>query len=1060
MYALKTPSFLRPSSRPSSPSPSPDMGAPTTTERPTRSSMLSFSTFKRTASPPAKPATPVVQDGSYMEVLNLKLSEAVSKALVHPSGTAPAHELLNGKLPLPPGRGRALGDLIAAEIKASSDNAYLRRAIIRTLHRPLSVLVTNISSSLLPLLSSSSFLNPSAPTPSQPTNNTTQLHALGLATFAGELVDVFDELGLGVEDEGRADGSGVGRQFGRGDAVGGQGGQSGRGDGLQGVKRSLRSIVERVLEPLLNAIKNELIVHIDALESPTSAVVFPNLGTKTGANTKSSGSTNNHYNNNTNYLNSHSNSHSHSNNPNNNQNGTTVIHPTIIHLQHILPLYVRTLTRYATTRTSEVYLTRFVLAVIWRALVALANRPSVGGTSISRVPSSPSLSPVGGIGGISGGNGVGNGQGAGGQGGVGKTAGKLKTPPTTPPPSRFTLKLPSSRPPSPTFSAGSGSSDGSSSNHPSSSPLSSSPLSSFSSNSSSHPHNPTQPTPHTDAFALYTLLHTLLPRPSPQNLNAVEAVEDAFGALWGLVGLLGFVGGRGRGGGVGNAHFNPRPNGNNNSNTSCTSFNDSERRGGEKPSLEEELAHVTRDVPSLIALPVVLRAFVWPFLGLGGCLVNGGLGGNNNLNGGVNNFNALNGNVNGHGNGNGNVGGNGNVNGNHGANLGAGAGGNQQGVGEKRFEQATTSLGASALHLSVPPAASGVSGVSNASTLTLNSNSNATLNGSSDTLNGSSTTLNGSSTTLNSNSKTSTPTLSPSSSLSTLSSSVNYTQQQPTQKERPISSLLGLSEHIYRAQCIPGFSRAEACTVAVCGRVLEVLGREVGRVERGVAALGVGASNSAASNFSALGAGNSASNATNASAYTSATLIEYETKLNEAKAALRWLERELAIVVAEQSEQEEEEEEEEEEELARTRSQFRCQGPAQAQVRAQVQSQGVAQVQNQTQAQNQTQNQARNQSQCRGGGREGMKYGYPANGGGSAGAGYGNGGGYGNVGMGVGAGVRGSSYYGVDTDIDLDIDMAIDGLESILGFTADLTREVELVVVVSDVYACDAYCQG
>lgn len=125
MYALKTPSFLRPSSRPSSPSPRPD-SAPMA-DRPSRSSILSFSNLKRTASPLTKPVTPVVQDGSYMAVLNLKLSEAVSKALNQPTATipGPANELLNGRRPIPLGRGRALGDLIISYVALSPSQSLI-----------------------------------------------------------------------------------------------------------------------------------------------------------------------------------------------------------------------------------------------------------------------------------------------------------------------------------------------------------------------------------------------------------------------------------------------------------------------------------------------------------------------------------------------------------------------------------------------------------------------------------------------------------------------------------------------------------------------------------------------------------------------------------------------------------------------------------------------------------------------------------------------------------------------------------------------------------------------
>ena len=48
-----------------------------------------------------------------MEVLSLRLSEAVSKALAQPAGPAPPNELLGGRRPIPAGRGRALGEFLA-----------------------------------------------------------------------------------------------------------------------------------------------------------------------------------------------------------------------------------------------------------------------------------------------------------------------------------------------------------------------------------------------------------------------------------------------------------------------------------------------------------------------------------------------------------------------------------------------------------------------------------------------------------------------------------------------------------------------------------------------------------------------------------------------------------------------------------------------------------------------------------------------------------------------------------------------------------------------------------
>ncbi|THH30128.1 hypothetical protein EUX98_g4068 [Antrodiella citrinella] len=326
MYTLKAPAFLRPSSRPSSPSPvPPHQDSITPPERVSRASVLSFSSFKRTASPLARPAsstslavaTPLVQDGSYMELLNLKLSEAVSKALSQPAGPGVPSELLNGRRPIPSGRGRALAELIVSETKAVRENPYLYRAVLRTLHRPLSVLVNNLSNNLMPLLSSNTFLNPPVPSPQFPNPNPTQLHALGLATFAGELLEMYNEVQLCIEGDMRA-------------------------DGLRVVRDSLVSIVKRVVEPLVTGIKNDLVPHIDALENPNTAPL-PTSGT----------------------------------------NGKPVAavkvatpHLSILYLQGVMPIYARALSRFITSTTAEATLASLLINLVWRGLVALSNRPA------------------------------------------------------------------------------------------------------------------------------------------------------------------------------------------------------------------------------------------------------------------------------------------------------------------------------------------------------------------------------------------------------------------------------------------------------------------------------------------------------------------------------------------------------------------------------------------------------------------------------------------------------------------------------------------------------------
>ena len=116
MHALKPSSLFRPSSRPSSPAPlaaRPD-AAVSVDRVPRNSHKLSLTSFRRPSPVPAPaPAAAIVQDGSYLEVLSFRLNEAVAKVLAQPTGPAAANEQVNGKRPIPPGRGRALGALIS-----------------------------------------------------------------------------------------------------------------------------------------------------------------------------------------------------------------------------------------------------------------------------------------------------------------------------------------------------------------------------------------------------------------------------------------------------------------------------------------------------------------------------------------------------------------------------------------------------------------------------------------------------------------------------------------------------------------------------------------------------------------------------------------------------------------------------------------------------------------------------------------------------------------------------------------------------------------------------------
>ncbi|KAG2146466.1 uncharacterized protein EDB93DRAFT_1086371 [Suillus bovinus] len=452
MISFKHPNPFRPNSRPTSPnSPSrlePAM-VPERTSRPL--TKLSFSSFKRPSSStpiPSPPPTLLVQDGSYLQALSLKLSEAVSKAMMQPTGPALVGELLGGRRPIPAGRGRALGLLIASELKACQNNSHLHKAILRSLHRPLSVLLSNLSALLLPLLSSPAFLSLPAPTVQAPNPNTTQLHALAAAGFAGELLESFDEMSLGLDNDAR-------------------------GDKLKAIREGLVSLIGRVVNPLIAGIQSELVPLLESLENPV-AVAVPKTGTK------------------------------------------APVHPSIISLQALMPVYARALARYTTTLPSQTTLATFLISIIWRTLVAFANRPRVKPSPPTSPLGSPQLIPL--------------------------TKRQRAISGNTPPPTRFTLKLPPSRPSSP-------------------------------------PNISVTPSAAADARALLELM-ILLPRPSAgcdATRVAREAVDEALSDLTALVTLLE---------NIDNPLFNI---------------------GESSEAILEGLERITADLPTLIALPVLLR---------------------------------------------------------------------------------------------------------------------------------------------------------------------------------------------------------------------------------------------------------------------------------------------------------------------------------------------------------------------------------------------------------------------------------------------------------------------
>ncbi|PPQ89510.1 hypothetical protein CVT25_012182 [Psilocybe cyanescens] len=466
MNVLKNPSFFRPSSRPSSPAP-PALGQvrPESSqglERPSRpSTKLSLTSFiRQTPSQPPSPVpnpAPLIQDGSYLEMLSLKVSEAVSKALAQPTGPPVVSEQASGKRPIPQGRGLALGSLIASELNAVHDNTHLHRAVLRSLQRPFTVLLTNISGQLLPTLSSPSFHAVPTLTNQFAFPNSVQLYALSIAKFCEELLQVFQELGLGTDADIR-------------------------GDGLKSIRDGFVSVINRIVNPFVAGIRGELTPLVEALESPNSSHV-----TKVIPGAKS----------------------------------PVVHHPSIVSLQTMMPVYARALTMCTTSILSHATLASLLISVLWKAMVALSHRVDVNPSplvtpdllSAKKRRGSPTAST---------------------------------TPPLTPPPGRFMIKLPPSRPPSP-------------------------------------PSVVSYASPAADCKALYELLINF-PRPSADHEStrlAREAVDEAFEGLRALPALLDAV-----------------------SKTVDVS--------GNPDLIAGTLIRLTTDIPSLIALSVILRAYGGP----------------------------------------------------------------------------------------------------------------------------------------------------------------------------------------------------------------------------------------------------------------------------------------------------------------------------------------------------------------------------------------------------------------------------------------------------------------
>lgn len=307
-----------------------------------------------------------------------------------------------------------------------------------------------MSAQLLSSLASPAFhAVPSVPNLS-PFPNAVQLHALSLAKFAEEMIQVFDDLRLATDADIR-------------------------GDGLKSIRDGFVSVINRVINPFIASIRAELIPLVEALETPNPSTPKVPAGSKSNV----------------------------------------VHHPSIVSLQALLPVYTRALTTYTTSVLSHATLASLLISVLWRAMVALSHRagkplPPAAVEEVKKRRGSPTHST---------------------------------TPPLTPPPGRFMIKLPPSRPPSPPM-----------------------PVSVASAAA--------------DCKALHELLVSL-PRPSADHSStslAREAVDEAFEGLRTLPALLEAA-------------------------KSKAFASDNVEAAAQKLNI------LSAEIPSLIALPIVLHAY-------------------------------------------------------------------------------------------------------------------------------------------------------------------------------------------------------------------------------------------------------------------------------------------------------------------------------------------------------------------------------------------------------------------------------------------------------------------
>ncbi|WVQ97890.1 hypothetical protein IAU59_005007 [Kwoniella sp. CBS 9459] len=178
----------------------------------------------------------------YMDVIGLRLNEAVNKAC--------AGVDFKAKKGFKKGNGWSVGENVVKELPSPTSDAYLMRAVLRTVVRALSIYTTRLESLLLPSLTDPAFasaLNINATAPTAHPLNPSQYFALSVAHAGWETCEVLEQT---LE-------TGNWPRFVQ--------------EALRPVMDKLDLVVSKVVQPLLLGLKRDLVISLTKTEGTSPA---------------------------------------------------------------------------------------------------------------------------------------------------------------------------------------------------------------------------------------------------------------------------------------------------------------------------------------------------------------------------------------------------------------------------------------------------------------------------------------------------------------------------------------------------------------------------------------------------------------------------------------------------------------------------------------------------------------------------------------------------------------------------------------------------------------------